>query len=196
VENRLVMKKMITLITVGFSLLCFSVQAQQSIGIKGGLNIANVPNYGDNNRISGNIGFYLNSKIDRNWSVQPEILYSGEGVRYYSNSYGGETTTQLSYIQVPIMFQYALTRNFYLELGPQIGVLVGAQEKDQDNNKYNVNSDYNKLAVSFAAGAGFHVNSQFGLFARVNLGLTDITSGDNKNYYSNVGQLGATLRLQ
>jgi hypothetical protein len=189
------MKKMITLFTVGFSLLCFSVQAQ-SVGVKGGLNIANVPNYGDNNRVSGNVGFYLNSKIDRNWSVQPEVLFSGEGVRYYSTPYGGETTTQLSYIQVPIMFQYALVRHFYLEFGPQIGVLVGAQEKDENDNKYNVSGDYNKLAVSFAAGAGVHVNRQLGFFARVNVGLTDITNGDDHSYYSNVGQLGATLRLQ
>lgn len=189
------MKKMITLITVGFSLLCLSVHAQ-NIGIKGGLNVATVPNYGDDNRVSGNIGFYLNSKINRSWAIQPEVLFSGEGVRYYSTFYGGETTTALSYIQVPIMFQYSLVNHFYLEFGPQIGVLVGAHEKDENNNKYNVIGDYNKLAVSFAAGVGMHVNRQLGFFARYNFGLTDITNGDNQSYYSNVGQLGATLRLQ
>jgi len=186
---------MITLITVGFSLFCLSVHAQ-NFGIKGGLNVANVPNYGDNNRISGNIGFYLNSKINRSWAVQPEILYSGEGVRYYTAPYGGENTLALSYIQIPIMFQYSFVQNFYLEFGPQIGILANASVKDDNNNNTNVNGDYNKLALSLGAGVGMHATRQLGFFARYNFGLTDITNGDNQSYYSNVGQLGVTLRLQ
>lgn len=186
---------MITSITVVFSLLCLSVNAQ-NIGIKGGLNFATVSNYGDNNRVSGNVGLYFHSKLNRTWAIQPEILYSGEGVKYYTTPYGAENTLALSYIQVPIMFQYYPVRQFYLEFGPQIGALINASVKDDNNNKINVNSDYNKLAVSLDAGMGIQATRQLGFFARYNFGMTDVTSGDNQSYYSNVGQLGLTLRLQ
>ncbi|HVX52094.1 MAG TPA: hypothetical protein VHB48_18185, partial [Chitinophagaceae bacterium] len=53
--------------------LCNNVNAQvAAVGIKGGVNIANVSNFGNDNRIGGNIGFFVHAQLNPNWCIQPE----------------------------------------------------------------------------------------------------------------------------
>lgn len=182
--------------------LCFVCMAvlgvtAQSItpGIKGGLNIADVSNMNGDNRISGHVGFFFNSHINHWWSVQPEVLYSGQGQQY--RVINKEYTLALSYIQVPIMFQFHPVKQVYLEFGPQIGFLLSANVKDNDNdNKLEVDSDYKKVDAGLAFGAGIQVTRMLGFYARYNAGLADITKNDNRDQYNRVGQIGLLIKLK
>ena len=88
-----------------------TIKAQPiSLGLKGGLNVTNLSNADDDNRISGQIGFYLHTKIARGWAFQPEILYSGQGDKYWDGS--AHYTWALNYINIPLMFQYYPIRKF------------------------------------------------------------------------------------
>jgi hypothetical protein len=106
-----------------------------------------------------------------------------------------EFTLALSYIQVPVMLQFYPVRQFYLEFGPQIGFLLSANIKD-DDDKSEVDDDYRKVDASLAFGAGFQVTRMLGFYARYNIGLSDITRHDNRDYFNRVGEIGVSIKLK
>jgi hypothetical protein len=162
-------------------------------GIKGGLNIADVSGINGDNRLSGHIGLFINSKLNPKWAIQPELLYSGQGQQYMVVN--NEYTLALSYIQVPIMFQFYPVRHFYVEFGPQLGFLLSANVRD-DDNKWEVDQDYKKVEAGISFGAGFQVTNMLGFFGRYNAGLSDISKNDNRDYFNRVGQLGLYVLLK
>jgi hypothetical protein len=106
-----------------------------------------------------------------------------------------EYTLALSYLQVPVMFQFYPVKQFYLEFGPQLGFLLSANVK-HNGDKTEVDDGYKKAAVSIGFGAGFQVTSMLGFYARYNAGLSDITKDDNRDYFNRVGQIGISIRLK
>jgi hypothetical protein len=187
------MKKYLLALSL-FCIVAGSSQAQKvTPGIKGGLNIADVSGINGDNRLSGHVGLFINSKLNRNWSVQPEILYSGQGQQFMVVN--KEYTLALSYIQVPIMFQYYPVKQFYVEFGPQIGFLLSANVKD-DDDKVEVDNDYKKVDAGLSFGAGIQVTKLLGFYARYNAGLADLTKNDNRDYFNRVGQIGLYILLK
>ena len=187
------MKKYLLALSL-FCIVASSSQAQKiTPGIKGGLNIADVSGINGDNRLSGHVGLFLHSRINRNWSIQPEILYSGQGQQF--TVVNNEFTLALSYIQVPVMFQFYPVKQFYLEFGPQLGFLLSANVKD-DDDKVEVDDDYKKVHVGLSFGAGIQVTNMLGFYARYNAGLADITKNDNRDYFNRVGQIGVSIKLK
>ena len=91
------MKKVTMILSVAVVSLLFStVNAQQAIGIKGGVNIANLSGFEGRSRISAHGGVFLHHTINKNWCFQPELLYSGEGQRYMSRWSGKNFSSRLS----------------------------------------------------------------------------------------------------
>lgn len=176
-------------------LSCSLAQAQKIIpGFKGGLNVANISNlYGDN-RISGHVGFFLHTSIARDWAFQPEILYSGQGEKWYYAS-NIKYTYALNYIAIPLMFQYYPVRRFYLEAGPQLGILVAARNKGPNGYNVDVKYAFHKTDATLNLGMGFYANRQVGFYFRYGVGLSDITPNDDYHYANRVLQLGMELRL-
>jgi hypothetical protein len=184
-----------------FCLLAYPSHAQKvTPGIKGGLNITDVTSFNGNNRLSGHIGLFLHSRINRNWSIQPEILYSGQGQRYLVDP-SGTITLALNYIQIPLMFQYYPVKQFYLEFGPQLGFLLAANIKN-DGHKNEVDGWFNKVDAAIGLGAGIQVTKMLGFYARYNIGIADISNDDSRllnnrdHYYNRVGQIGIAIKLK
>ena len=108
-------------------IITVTTQAQK-FGIKGGLNLSNLTNFdksfedeleSESIRTSFHIGFYNEFKVTDRFSIQPEILYSSQGVNNEANGIDGKV--QLDYINIPVMLKFYLADSFYLEAGPQIG---------------------------------------------------------------------------
>ena len=190
------MKKIATILSLAIMSLFFtSVSAQNAIGIKGGVNIASLSGFEGDSRVSGHAGVFLHHTINKNWCFQPELLFSAEGQQYFSN--GQERTLALDYIQLPLMIQYYAAPQLYIEAGPQVGVLVSAQDKgDEENVHLNVKDDFTNAQVALGVGIGFKATEQLILFGRYNFGLTDVSKFDNIVDHSNVGQLGIAIRLK
>jgi hypothetical protein len=174
--------------------LAINLQAQRiSGGIKGGLNISDVAGINGDNRLSGHVGVFLNSKLAAQWSIQPELLYSGQGQQFrVANE---EFTLALSYLQIPIMFQYHATKQFYIDFGPQIGILLAANQKN-DDDKWEVDEYYKKADVGLAVGIGFNLTRQLGLYGRYIVGLADISRRNLPDYSNRVGQIGLSFKLK
>jgi hypothetical protein len=191
----MIMKKVtMVLSVVAMSLFFSTVNAQQAIGIKGGLNIASLSGFEGRSRISGHAGVFLHHTINKNWCFQPELLYSGEGQRYMSG--GVERTLALGYLQLPLMIQYYPAPQVYLEAGPQFGLLVSAQDKvDEYEDQINAKDDFTTGQVAIGLGIGYKASEKLVLYGRYNFGLTDVSRFDNIVDHSNVGQLGIAIRL-
>jgi len=179
------------------ALICMSfvtTKAQPiSLGLKGGLNVTNLSNADDDNRISGQIGFYLHTKIARGWAFQPEILYSGQGDKYWDGS--AHYTWALNYINIPLMFQYYPIRKFYLEFGPQLGILVAAHDKGPHGYNADISDGIKKADATLNLGMGIRATDQLGFYMRYGIGLSDVTRDDNYTYSNRVFQLGVDVRL-
>jgi hypothetical protein len=192
----MIMKKATMVLSVAVSSFLFStVNAQQAIGIKGGVNIASLSGFEGRDRVSGHIGVFLHHTINNNWCFQPELLYSGEGQRYMSG--GVERTLALGYLQLPLMIQYYPAPQVYLEAGPQFGLLLSAQDKaDNEAGQINAKDDFTTGQVAIGVGIGYKASEQLILYGRYNFGLTDVSRFDNIVDHSNVGQLGVAIRLK
>ena len=172
------MKKILLLavITVlGFA----NVNAQEiKFGAKGGLNFATIS--GDNTKdvdlvTSFNFGVLSEIPISDKFSFQPELMYSGQGYSFNDN------TIALSYLNVPLMGKYYVTKGLSVEAGPQIGFLLAAK-----NEKTDVKDSFNTVDFGVNSGLGYKLDNGLNFGLRYNLGLTDINnvegySGKNKN---------------
>ncbi len=169
-------------------------KGQKGVGVKAGVNIASLSEFNGRTRISGHGGLFVNYKVNKNFGVQPELLFSGEGQRLFSNAV--EHTYALDYLQLPVMFQYYPAPNVFVEAGPQVGILISAHDKvDQRNGHTNIKDQYTAAQFALAFGAGLELTDQIILYGRYNFGLTDLSLLNNVDIYSRVGQVGIAVRL-
>ena len=191
--------KKIAMLLMGVTNLYFvSIYGQNAIGIKGGVNIGNVSNIGAESRLSGHAGVFLHHTINKNWCFQPELLFSGEGFKYFADGFTqtGERTVALSYIQLPLMIQYYPITPLYIEAGPQLGLLISAKDKPDGSHAINVKDQYSTGQVAIGVGLGVKATEEVILYGRYNFGLTDINKSRNTTDHSNVGQVGIAIRLK
>ena len=156
-----------------------------NIGIKGGLNLYTVNNNDSEPSYNSKPSFYLgllgHVHMADQFALQPEIVLSLQGARY-----DNDRILNLNYINVPILFQYMFDNGFRLQAGPQIGVLVGAKADEVD-----VKNDYKGGDFGLTFGASYvNPDSGFGVDARYNHGLSDISVSDASSAYNRGFQLG------
>ncbi|WP_207511391.1 porin family protein [Longitalea luteola] len=187
------MKKYVLILGLLCTLAAGAGAQRVTPGIKGGLNIADISGFNGDNRLSGHFGLFINSRFNSRWAIQPELLYTGQGQQYRVGN--DEFTLALSYIQVPIMFQFYPVKDFYLEFGPHLGFLLSANVKD-DGDKTEVDEHYKKVDAGLSFGAGIRVTNMLGFYGRYNAGLADVTKNDNRDYFNRVGQLGVYILLK
>ena len=178
------MKKII-LVTVMAIFALTNVNSQDiKFGAKAGLNFSSIS--GDNTReldigitTDFNFGVLAEIPISEKFSFQPELMYSGQG-------YAGESSDDiinLNYLNIPLMGKYYLIKGFSLEVGPQIGFLLSAKNKDTDTD---IKDAFNTVDFGVNFGLGYKFTNGINFDVRYNLGLSDINNIDgltdkNKN---------------
>lgn len=172
------MKKII-LTAVALCALSFANAQEAKFGVKAGLNLSNWTG-GDVDGTSIKAGFQagglVDIKVSDKFSVQPEVLFSLQGVKVD----GGKYNT--SYINVPVMAKYYVADGFSLEAGPQIGFLVSAKAKADGGGSSDVKDMFKSTDFGLNVGAGYDIAENVNLGARYNFGLSKIVDGvDVKN---------------
>ncbi|BFO67917.1 porin family protein [Chryseobacterium sp. ES2] len=157
-----------------------------TFGVKGGMNVSSLSKDSglddQKSKIGFNAGVFANIPLAASFSVQPEVQYSQYGNK--SNYTLGNTkfsaSTKLDYITVPVMFQYNLIPNLYVEAGPEFGFMVSAKNKfkNESNGDSNTTDNYkdnlNTFNFGIGLGAGYYFTPNLGLTARYVAGLTDV----------------------
>ena len=132
-----------------------------SFDIKGSLNISIVIHI-DNSKLQLYLKefFFGEFMIGDRFAIQPEVLYSGQGVK----SDGMEL--KLDYIYIPILAKYYVADSFSIELGPQVGFLISAKSEGVDVKEFFITKD---ISVDF--GANYDITKNFIFGVRYDLGL-------------------------
>jgi hypothetical protein len=185
-------------------------------GLDGGLNLSTISGINQGKASQDfNIGFYFDIKMKNpSWLFHTGVIVKSamgmdEMAVYPLNNdtlddafSGGSVDRKLSYFNVPFMMKYKLSKNFYVEAGPQLGL----RTKCFDNFKQNFgegdldyelkNSDnYHRIDAGMMAGIGYRLlgGNGMNLGVRYYYGLVDISIDDstpdqfNRSLYFVVG---------
>jgi long-subunit fatty acid transport protein len=136
-------------------------------GVKGGLNMSNNSADGSKSITSFHLGGFAQFKMNDKLAIQPELLYSAQG-REFTES-GMSFTTNLNYINIPVMAKYNVADAFSIEAGPQIGFLMSAKSGGGD-----IKDACNSTDFGFNLGAGYDLNETMSLGLRYTMGLTNV----------------------
>ena len=164
------------------------------IGLRGGANLAdltakNVPatsTYAEaQSKTSFNGGLFVNLPLAGMIRFQPELNYSSQGgkVQGTSSSTPQKTFEQdLDYINVPLNFQLMTQKGFFIQTGPQLGFLVGAEINDISSNAGVTaggnKDDFDKFDLAWTGGVGYLSRIGLGLDLRYNIGIANVVADD------------------
>lgn len=168
--------------------LFLASQAHAQFGIKGGINEAVLTGrVGEDATYKTyfHAGVFYEFKVLGPLSIQPEALYSLQGSQLKGATTVTNYTTQLNYIQVPLLAKLTFGP-VYVEAGPQFGYLVSANENGTvqvRNTSGNVafrdvdqsaTSNYKRSDFALCAGVGLKLGSIVRVGGRFVAGLNDI----------------------
>ncbi len=170
-------KNLLIIISLGGAL---TASAQIHFGVGGGINFANqvfkpTPPAGSFTTITSfNAGIFVGIPIMKNLTLQPEIMYSGEGTRQPEED-GDTIKNHFNYINVPVLLKYTSSFGVFAEIGPQIGFVVSAKQNDQTNGSTSdIKSYYNTTDFSAVFGVGYIAPFHLGVDFRYNLGFLNL----------------------
>ena len=202
------MKKLFLTAAVAVSSLTFA----QQFGAKAGMNVSTISDEGfddTKSKVGYYAGVFMNVPVSESFSIQPEVLYNNLGSKVSSTVLGTtySSTLNLDYVAVPVMFQYKATPQFYLEAGPEFGILVGAKDKGTEkltvagttttrDYTNDIKDDVNGFNVGLGIGAGYYFTDNIGISARYVAGLSDIVKDNNGDAVkNNVFQAGVNFKF-
>jgi hypothetical protein len=162
-------------------LIALPVFSLAQIGIKAGVNFANVTNASDING-SSNTGFlagiFLAPPSKGVISSRTELLFSRQGYSYETNTNTGNVN--LDYILLPQLMSINITKFFSIQAGAQMAFLINAKadsakESNSSTNPYGSLMDYyNKFDFGFAGGIEVHPFKGLLIGARYNISLGNL----------------------
>lgn len=193
------MRKLI-LLAVTILMVC-TAKAQFSdftYGVKGGLNVTNLSKIDVDNKISYHVGAFAEWSISERFSIQPELVYSRQGCQVYDDK-DNYIKTRVNYLNLPILAKFYVMEGLSIELGPQVGYVIGEKAKVKEAGKSSINDlkHVKPFDLSVAAGVAYSMDNII-LSARYNFGFTDVFEKDkmgNTNNQNRVFQLSVGYRL-
>ncbi|CAM3515197.1 porin family protein [Flavobacterium gelidilacus] len=188
------MKKTILTIALLATIAVSTAQDRNStlkFGAKAGLNIssASVDRTFDTDistLIGVHIGGFANFKLDEKFTLQPELLFSTQGYKEYldDGGYIYDDKVKLTYINLPLNFQYAVASKVYVEAGPQLDFLLSGKRDNKyydpmsnettTRNDVDIKDDLKSTAFGFNVGAGYAITQQLSANIRYHIGLSEI----------------------
>jgi hypothetical protein len=175
------MKNIIS-ISITFALLVAAnaAAAQQKpigLGVKGGVNFSTLLDENGMNdyRTGYHAGVFANFRLDNNFYLQPEVLYSTQGADFPNGK-----KHYLDYLSFPVLLQYSIKDRFRVETGLQGSCLTKSElkyNKGPEGPNQHEEPYYNavkQMDFAWTGGVGYVTPSGFGIDARYNLSLNDI----------------------
>lgn len=171
-------------------LLCLSVGAQGvQFCVRGGVNASSESphvypsaTFGHLTYTRGfNVGGAVDIPLSDRWSLETDVLYSRQGyqdvisIADLGEEYSATYKVESHYVNVPVTAKFYLTNNFYLECGPQVGVLL---DKHDNFDEFDIedsfrSTDTKPVDVGVLGGIGCWLTEHAFISGRYIQGLTD-----------------------
>ena len=170
------------------------------IGAKFGANINKINGASFTNQFTYgyHAGAFAEIKLNKKFFLQPEVLFSElntDTSSKFSQLYNINATKissiKLSYLSIPILLNYSVSKKFSLQAGPQYSILIDQNTNLlQNGQKAFKQGDFNLLAGAQLKFASLR------LYARYAVGLSDINDIDNRDKWkSQTIQVGLGLSI-
>lgn len=184
-------------------------------GLEGGWNLSDQSGLNQSKGLSSfNLGFYFDIKMKTSWMLHTGVIVKSNvgaaDVPLYSlgepnldNSFaGGSIERKLSYFHVPVLAKYNFTNHFFVEAGPQLGLLYKAFDEfsntvqgDELTYRNEIRDGFHRLDAGLTTGIGYRLMNGNGmnLGIRYYYGLVDVVIDDtgssiaNRSLYVTIG---------
>lgn len=194
-------KTMLILYTIFISVTVMAQNEKVKLGVKAGLNISSLNFYESELSSSSKTGFTAGLMVEvpvaKNFSLQPELLYSQQGTKtsffdqdVTNSNYKGTIT--LNYLNIPLMLKYYVIKGLSVQAGPQIGLLLKANNKYQDNflgyenhESFDLKSYSSGIDTSINFGLGYQFKDKFYTDFRYNISYSNVFKDGDANYFIN-----------
>lgn len=187
--------------TLFFGMTITAQTEKVKVGVKAGLNLAALTfdesELNSSNKTGFTAGVMVEVPLSKNFSLQPELLYSQQGTKIsfsdpdVTNSQF-KSTIDLNYLNIPVMLKYYVVKGLSIQAGPQIGILLKANNKYQDNflgyeNKETLNlKEYSTgIDTSVDFGLGYQFKDKFYTDLRYNVSYSNVFKEGDANHFIN-----------
>lgn len=164
-----------------------------TFGVKGGINYSGIKDTGAvkwDHRFNFHGGVFVNFRVSHKFSIQADVMYSGEGAERSLQGAADKLVLSFDYINLPVLIKFMATEKLSLETGPQIGYLISAKQK-ASGRTVDVKSSYSTTDISYVAGLGYLITAGLGIQGRWTFGLKSIAKNSSQfSPKNNAGQLG------
>lgn len=154
-----------------------NAQGPVQFGPKAGINFATMIGgelTGIETLTSWHAGAVAHFPFSKSFGLQPELFYSTEGAQSDGLRYS------ISYLRLPVLFQLKHASGFFVEGGPQFGLLVKGKVKYKDTDKVEDMKDIlNSFETSLVMGLGYRLPEGLGIDLRYAAGLSNLGDGSS-----------------
>ncbi|MEQ6119225.1 porin family protein [Reichenbachiella sp. MALMAid0571] len=170
-------------------LVVFGSSAQGiGVGIKGGLNMSTLSDIENNATKTGfHFGAYARIKLG-GIGLQPEAYYSAQGSKIDAGTIKESIDTK--YLNIPVLLRFNPVPVLNFHLGPQFGVLMGAEDADGDIKDQLKSSD-----LSAVVGAGIDLPFGLNFTLRYVKGLSKVNDAGTDSVKNNTFQISVGYDL-
>ena len=154
------------------------VSAQLRIGLKAGLNFANITNASSIN--AGNntgymIGGYISPKPKKSLGFRSEFILSRQGYNYKTNTNTGNVN--LDYLIIPQLLTLNFTKMVQLHVGGQVAFLLNANVDSTGSGSGSLFDYFSRFDYGLSAGAEIYPFMGFFIGGRINISFNDVSVG-------------------
>lgn len=196
------MKRWMLMVAIGLVTAITANAQRLDIGAKVGANLTKIDGvkFSDSYRLSYQAGGFAEIDFNKNWGIQPEVLFSQVSSRVDSgwNAVYQNVANQLlkkdvklNYLNIPILLRINAGSLLTFNVGPQFSVLMSDKENLLNNGK----AAFKNGDLSAVFGAQINI-SKLRIYGRYNVGLQNISDIDNSpKWKSQQIQLGVGIKI-
>lgn len=192
----MIMKKtMIALVCMLMAAGTAMAQKTITFGPKVGINYTHQwgENINDESALNYQAGVFMEYRLNNKFAIAPEVVFATHKRPKWEwhDSWLSEeptrdvtTTSQVNYINIPVMFKYYATPSLSIDLGPQFGFKVYGKSTDKWKNSsgnWKEKHDIGVRSLDFGLGLGatYNFNEKVFVQVRYTLGLVPLYHGTN-----------------
>ena len=188
-------KEFRTILVFFLAIMAFQNSTAQRWGVKTGANLTTIRTDEQSIDYNAKVAFFLGvlaefEVADRVY-IQPELFFSQQGANYYTPTCflcpsGPSGKVNLNYLNIPVMAKFKLSDAFFIEAGPQAGILLSAKWKEDGQAREDIKDEIKSTDFGAGLGVGFEFDSGLFLGARFNYGFNNISELANTNIHNSV----------
>ncbi|MFN5463016.1 MAG: porin family protein [Bacteroidota bacterium] len=160
--------------------LTFAAAAQAQIGVRAGIGSSNFSNEDSQRALTSitrvHFGAYYGLKATEKITVEPGFFYSGKGFKTIPLGTTENIKESFSYLDIPVLARYAVTSEFNVFAGPQVGFLLARTRTDK-NGKNTTTEPIGGYEVGAVLGLAYQLASDLNIQFSYDFGLSPF------NYY-------------